>query len=430
MRTGRADRGSGSPSGQREERKLVSILFADLTGYTALTESLDPEEVYGFLRPGILELRRVVEDFGGTVPQIMGDGFMAVFGVPRAHEDDAERAVRAALAVRDHARSLGQARRDVAFPEVHAGVNSGEVIVVPADERAGFAVIGDIVNTASRLADLAPPGCALVDQRTRKGTAHAIRYGPRRVIRAKGKSEGLVAYEAIEARLFPVERRAITTTAFVDREHQLARLDLEFRSAERDGDARVLMVTGDPGVGKSRLASELRERWTATVLTGRCAPFGPRQPLHALTLAVTEAAGVVPAESARAQRSRMEHLARRLAAREGSAAMLRDLRLLIMLAGGRADRTPTSLHDAVRATQSVVEGLARSGPIVIVLDDLQWADGDRHRALRSPVGRWRPPRSDRGRFSEPMAWRHPATGSGPFRFPHGWHREARATPSG
>lgn len=376
MRAGRADRGSGSLSGLREERKLVSILFADLTGYTALTASLDPEEVYGFLRPGILELQRVVEEFGGTVPQIMGDGFMAVFGVPKAHEDDAERAVRAALAVRDHARKLGQQRRDIAFPEVHSGVNSGEVIVVPAQEQAGFAVIGDTVNTASRLADMAPPGRALVDQRTRDRTDHAIRYGPPRVMPAKGKSKGVVAHEAIETLVHPSVRRTIAATPFMDRERELARLEEEFRRAEGAGRARVLVVIGDPGVGKSRLASELRQRWRATVVTGRCPPFGPRQPLHALTAAVTEAAGVVPMESVRAQRSRLDRLSRRLAAKEGSAAMLRDLRLLVTLAGGRAERSPNSLHDAVRAAQSVVEGLARSGPAVLVLDDLQWADGD------------------------------------------------------
>lgn len=380
MRSTRRDH--GSPPGPREERKLVSILFADLTGYTALAASLDPEEVYGFLRAGVLDLQHVVEDFGGTVPQVMGDGFMAVFGVPAAHEDDAERAVRAALAVRDHAKGFNEARRDIRFPEVHAGVNSGEVMVVPADERAGFAVIGDTVNTASRLADLAPPGRVLVDQRTRNRTAHSIRYGPRRVRRAKGKSEGLVAYEAIEVlTLLPGGRRAFAIAPFVDRDEDLARLDEELRQAEREGRARVLLVTGDPGVGKSRLAAELRERWTAAVLAGRCAPFGHRQPLHALTLAVAEAAGVVPGGSGRSVRSRLERLARRLAAGEDVSILLRDLRLLVTLAAGRAGSAPGSLHDAVRAVRGVVERLARSGPTVVVLDDLHWADPDLLRVI-------------------------------------------------
>lgn len=98
------------------ERKLVTLLFADLTGYTALAASLDPEEVYGFIRPAMLGLQRIVEGFGGTVPQIMGDGFMAVFGVPSAHEDDDERAVRAALAVRDHVDELNAGHEGIPFP--------------------------------------------------------------------------------------------------------------------------------------------------------------------------------------------------------------------------------------------------------------------------------------------------------------------------
>jgi len=124
------------------ERKLVTILFADLTGYTKLSATLDPEEVYRFLRHEILELQRVVEGFGGTVPQVMGDGFMAVFGVPATHENDAERAVRAALAVRDHVRALNTSRRGLRFPDVHAGVNSGEVMVAPSEEASGFGTRG------------------------------------------------------------------------------------------------------------------------------------------------------------------------------------------------------------------------------------------------------------------------------------------------
>ena len=138
------------------ERKLVALLFADLSGFTALASSLDPEEVYAFVRPGLDAMRQIAEDHGGSVPHVMGDGFMAVFGVPTAHEDDAERAVRAGLAVRDHARTLARLRAGIRFPEVHAGVNSGEVMVAPASEPGGFSILGDPVNVAARLADLAP----------------------------------------------------------------------------------------------------------------------------------------------------------------------------------------------------------------------------------------------------------------------------------
>jgi SAM-dependent methyltransferase len=137
----------------RGERKLVTLLFTDLTGYTALAASLDPEEVFAFIRPTLADLQRVVEDHGGTVPQVQGDGFMAVFGVPVAHEDDAERAVRAALAVRERIRELNEGRSGLSITEVHSGVNSGEVMVGPAPEASGIAVVG--VDRSSPMLDLA-----------------------------------------------------------------------------------------------------------------------------------------------------------------------------------------------------------------------------------------------------------------------------------
>ena len=165
---------------------MVTLLFADLSGFTALASSMDPEEVYAFVRPGMASLQRIVEDHGGTVPQVMGDGFMAIFGVPTAHEDDPERAVRAALAVRDHARELRRRGTSTPFPEIHAGITSGEVMVGPPGEPGGFAVVGDAVNTASRLADHARPRQVLVDERTRRHSArHALRAG--RLLPAQGK---------------------------------------------------------------------------------------------------------------------------------------------------------------------------------------------------------------------------------------------------
>ncbi len=361
----------------------MTVLFADLTGYTALAASLDPEEVYRFLRPTILHLRRIVEGFGGTVPQILGDGFMAVFGAPVAHEDDAERAVRAALAVRDHVRKLNEGRDGVPFPEVHAGINSGEVMVAPSDEEAGFAVIGDTVNTASRLADLAPAGRVLVDEHTRSRTSGAIRFGPRRARRAKGKAQPVVTFEAREV-LEPTPRRPRRPRPrFRDRTEVLELLQREARQAVRAGRSRVLVVAGEPGVGKSRLAAEFRERsGAAAVLEGRCIPFGQRLPLHALAEAVGEAAGVEAGTGA----SRAETAASRLAAlmaRGGPKTLHRDLQLLL-----GAERIPPgqprgSVHDAARAARTILEHLAGRGVVVVILDDLHWADADLLSFLRT-----------------------------------------------
>src|SRR5439155_11360677 len=155
------------------ERKLVTLLFADLSAYTALAHELDHEEVYRFIRPALAELVAVVEGFGGSVPQVLGDGFMAVFGVPVAHEDDPERAVRAGLAVVARLRELNAETGGMRLPEVHAGVNTGEAMVAPmASEPSGFTVVGDTVNVASRIAGLAAPGHVLAGEQTVELSRH------------------------------------------------------------------------------------------------------------------------------------------------------------------------------------------------------------------------------------------------------------------
>jgi hypothetical protein len=278
------------------------------------------------------ELQRTVEEFGGTVPQVMGDGFMAVFGVPVAHEDDAERAVRAAISLRDHVRRMNALRPPVPFPEVHAGVNSGEVMVAPADEQAGFRVVGDTVNVASRLADLATAGRVLVDSHTVDLTSHAIAYGPRRRMRAKGLAEPLPTFEALAVRAVGhrPSRRRQAAGAFVDRHAEFARLEDELRKAGRLGRSRVHVVSGEPGLGKSRLAEEFARRaHPSTVLSGRCRPFGRRRPLDALAEALSGA--IVPSGMSDPNeiRASLEPVANRVAGVSDRVAVLRDLGVAI-----------------------------------------------------------------------------------------------------
>lgn len=378
----------------RGERKLVTILFADLTGYTALASSHDPEDVYTFLRPTMASLQRIAEDFGGTVPQVMGDGFMAVFGVPVAHEDDPERAVRGALAIRDHVREVNVTGEGLPFPEVHAGINSGEVMVAPTDELAGFQVIGDTVNVASRLADLASGGHVLVDERTRNGTSDAITYGPRTLRRAKGKEEPLATYEALAVRAPPPRPRKgrLAAAGFVDRKDALARLEAEVRAATQARRSRVLLLSGEPGVGKSRLAEEFARRLRrGSVISGRCVPFGQRLPLAALAEAVGGAIGVAPGMDREAVEASVARLVRKAGRRgEDALALARDLRLLLGIE--RPPRRPESIPDAVRAARAVIEGMARERPVTVVVDDLHWADPDLLRVIQSAqASPWRGP---------------------------------------
>jgi class 3 adenylate cyclase/tetratricopeptide (TPR) repeat protein len=368
--------GSGSSAGTgriRGERKLVSILFVDLTGYTALSARLDPEEVYRFLRPGLIALQRIVEDHGGTVPQIMGDGFMAVFGVPTTHEDDAERAVLAAVAVRDYVGTLNAGRRRIRFPAVHAGVNSGEVMVAPAEEVSGFAVIGDTVNTASRLADLASAGKLLVDERTRDRTVHAVRYGPGRALLAKGKPDPVTAYEALGARSGGPAGRRLSAKAFVDRRDVMERIREEVRSAGRGGASRVLLFVGEPGIGKSRLASQVRKLRMGTVLIGRCPAFGAQLPLHALAEALGASLGIAPGVAPATVEAAVRRLRPAIPSADRSA-FSRDVRLLFGSEPVPKGQARGSVHDAGRAARVVLETLARDRPVIVILDDLHWAD--------------------------------------------------------
>jgi class 3 adenylate cyclase/tetratricopeptide (TPR) repeat protein len=361
----------------RGERKLVTLLFTDLTGYTALAESLDPEEVFSLIRPTMADLQRVVEDHGGTVPQIQGDGFMAVFGVPSAHEDDAERAVRAALAVRDRVRELNEGRSGLSIPEVHSGVNSGEVMVGPAPEASGIAVVGDVVNTASRLADLAPPGTVLVEEHTWRRTRHAIRYGPRRSYAAKGKPRPVAAYEARAPRTpFPAGRATPSLgSEFVDRETQLERLSAELRAVREEGRARVVIVSAEPGAGKTRLASEFIKRDPdLVVLAGRATAYGTSVALSPLAAAIGEIAGIAPGSPTRTGSRRIQALAKRVAGGGDTRHLTRGLSLLLGVGDRPESHGSRGTEDALAAARTVLEGLARERPVVVLLDDLHWAD--------------------------------------------------------
>ncbi|MGZ6271311.1 MAG: ATP-binding protein [Candidatus Limnocylindrales bacterium] len=368
------------------ERKLVTVLFADLSGYTALAEALDPEDVYGAVRPWITGFRLIVEDHGGTVPQVMGDGFMAVFGVPAAHEDDAERAVRAALALVTHAAELDTASSGVRFPGLHIGVNSGEVIVVGSREASGFAVVGDAVNVSARLADLAAAGRVEVGEATRVLTARAVRYGPRRLLAAKGKRQPIASYEALAVR--PpgpsVRRNPPTSAPFVDRVAALRRLAAEAHATAMAGRTRVRVIIDEPGVGKTRLAEELRQRLPGfTYLYGACHPYGQRLPLAALAQAIGAQIGIAPGApqaDARRKMRRFVHLAPVGRARPLLAGQLETV--LGVPSGEasegstRAARPGGAAIDAPAAVRPVLRAITQGRPAIIVLDDVHWADPD------------------------------------------------------
>ena len=203
--------------GAREERKLVSVLFVDLVGFTAQSDRADPEDVRGALQLYHADAKRMIEQHGGVLEKFIGDAVMAVFGAPVAHGDDAERAVRAGLRVlagieelnREHGLELA----------ARAAVNTGEAVVAVDPGRGDALAMGDVVNTASRLQSAAPPGGLLVGAATHQATRHVIRYAERDAIDAKGKAEPVAAWLAVEPLSVPAERGG--AAPLVGRSHEL-----------------------------------------------------------------------------------------------------------------------------------------------------------------------------------------------------------------
>jgi class 3 adenylate cyclase/tetratricopeptide (TPR) repeat protein len=267
--------------GDRQERRVVTVLFADLAGSTALGERLDPEDVRE-LQGELFELINTeVERYGGTTEKFAGDAVLAVFGIPQAHEDDAERAVRTALAVRDAFGAFTERvlQRHDAEVGLRIGVNTGEVVSGrEAAARGELMVSGDAVNVAARLQQHAQPGEVLVGQRTQAATSRIVTYTEREALLAKGKSAPVSAWLAVAATAEqePTPRGMAGLTApLVGRDEELAILTAVAGRVDREATPQLVTLFGAAGVGKSRLLSELVRRIPkARIIRGRCLPYG------------------------------------------------------------------------------------------------------------------------------------------------------------
>jgi class 3 adenylate cyclase/tetratricopeptide (TPR) repeat protein len=314
----------------REQRKVVTVVFCDVTGSTALGESTDPEALRALLAGYFERMKGVVERHGGTVEKFIGDAVMAVFGVPVAHEDDALRACRAAVEMRDALPSLGINGR--------IGVNTGEVVTGTAERLA----TGDAVNVAARLEQAAQPGEVLVGSETLRLVRPAAEVGEQRLLELKGKAEAVAAWPLVAA-AGELERRL--STRMVGRERELTRLRSAFDQAEHDRSCQLFTVLGSAGVGKSRLAAEFLGSVEASVVRGRCLSYG-------------EGITYWPV---------VEILKQFATLPEGDAA--RPLRALL---GETED--PASAEEVAWAFRKLLEQEAQLQPVVCVLDDLHWAE--------------------------------------------------------
>jgi ABC-type oligopeptide transport system substrate-binding subunit/class 3 adenylate cyclase len=378
----------------REERKVVTALFADLVGSTALAERLDPEEAKLIVGEAITRIVRAVEDFGGTIKDLAGDGVLALFGAPTAHEDDPERAVRAGLRaaeeIRAYAAEVATGWGVEGF-SVRVGITTGPVVVglVGAGTRVEYGAVGDAVNTAARLQSAAEPGSVLVGAGTRTMVEPLFEWGPPRDLDLRGKADAVRAY-AVQgtapsgARVRGPER---LRARLVGREEELAGAESRVGSVLQ-GTGGILFVLGEPGIGKTRLIAELEESYGraaadrpgARWLEGRCVSYGEAMPYWPFRDLIREWLGVGghdPELRVRvALRRAVENLFRARAEEVYPylGAML-GLALEPDASSRLAELSPEALqYRTFEVVRHVLERLAEDGPVVVALEDLHWAD--------------------------------------------------------
>ena len=349
----------------KQERKLVSVLFVDLVGFTGQSEQADPEDVRDTLRAYQVAAQQTIEAFGGTMEKFIGDAVMAVFGAPVSHGDDAERAVRAGLGVLE---AMGQLRL-----QARAAVCTGEAVVsITSGPATGEALAtGDVVNTAARLQSSAATGSLVVGEETYKLTRNAITYVALPSVDAKGKEEPVRAWLAVAPAL---ARPARSEAPMVGRDRELALLTSIWDGAVGDRHPHLITLVGPPGIGKSRLQREFSRRVQArgaAVARGRCLPYGERAAYGAFTQLVRGIADIYendPPDSARAKLSAA--IEKLLPATE----VEETTRYISLLAGLGVDQPARDRDYLFFAARRLIEGFASIQPLLVIFEDLHWAD--------------------------------------------------------
>jgi class 3 adenylate cyclase/tetratricopeptide (TPR) repeat protein len=365
-----------------EERKVVTVLFADLVGFTGRAETLDPEDVRRMLAPYHARVKTELENHGGTVEKFIGDAIVALFGAPLAHEDDPERAVRAAVAARDALAELNADDPSLGL-HVRIGVTTGEAMIALSarpKEGEGMAT-GDVVNTGSRLQAAAPVDGILVDEPTYRATSSVIEYREAGPVQAKGKAEPVPVWEvvALRARL-GVDIAFKGGAELVGRKEELRLLRDAVARSERERSPQLVTLVGAPGIGKSRLLFEL---WSDLATDpsvfvywrqGRSLPYGEGVSFWALGEMVKAQAGILESDSAEAAGDKLRTAVAGVIGDEVEAWwVLEHLRPLVGLGGPPQDAADRR-REAFGAWRRFFEALAEVRPLVLVFEDLHWAD--------------------------------------------------------
>ncbi|HEY5694870.1 MAG TPA: AAA family ATPase [Gaiellaceae bacterium] len=359
---------------RREERRIVSIVFVDLVGFTSRSEQLDPEDVRAILTPYHGTVRDELESFGGVVEKFVGDAVMAVFGAPTAHGDDPERAVRAALAVRDAVESLNAEQPGLEL-RIRGAVNTGEAVVtLSARPALGEAMVaGDVVNTASRLQQHAPVGEIVVGEETFRATRGAIEYEPLEAVTAKGKTAPLAAWRVVAA-ASAMGVRDLSTTPFVGRDREVSLLDATWERVELERRPHLITVLGPPGVGKSRLSAEFTERVAGRggrVVRGRCLPYRERSAYSAFAMQVKDLAGIFDSDGVDVATDKLRTLVERLVGKDEAVVVAGHLAILL---GFETEATAPDRDSLFQSVRVFIEAGARDEATVFVFEDIHWAD--------------------------------------------------------
>jgi class 3 adenylate cyclase len=362
-------------TGPVAERRVTSVLFADLVGFTPLSESRDAEEVRELLSRYFSECRTVIGRYGGTVEKFIGDAVMAVWGVPVAHEDDAGRAVRAGLELVAAVTALGE-QEGAPGLAARVGVVTGEVAVTVGATAEGM-VAGDAVNSASRVQSVADPGRVWVDEATRELTGAAITYGDVGEHALKGKSEPMHLWQAaaVVGELASRQRVDGLEAPLIGRSGEMRQLKELFHATESSGRPRLVVLDGDAGMGKSRMAWEFEkyiDGLTSTVAwhRGRCLSYGDGVAFWALAEAFRVRLGLVETDSGDTLASGLEAGLARLVP-EDERDWLRP-RLAVLLGTGPAGGF--AREDLFAAWTAFLERVGGGDPVVLVIDDAQYAD--------------------------------------------------------
>jgi class 3 adenylate cyclase len=371
-----ASAGAGSSASPTTERRLVSILFADLVGFTTLSESRDAEDVRALLDTYFETCRAVVDRYGGTVEKFIGDAVMAVWGTPTAQEDDAERAVRAALDLVDAVRRVG-VERDMPDLALRAAVHTGEAVVTIGAAGMGM-VAGDLVNTASRLQSVAPPGTVLVGEGTQRAAGNAIVFEAAGDQELKGKTSPVPAFRALRvvAQRGGVGRSEGLEPPFVGRDSELQLIKDFYHATARERGPRLVSVMGQAGIGKSRLAWEFLKYIDGVTEVvywhqGRSPAYGEGISFWALGEMVRMRIGVGEGADEATTRERLGASLDEFVTDADERRSLEDPLLHLLGIGESRTRERGQLFGAWR---TFFERIAEAGPVIMVFEDLQWAD--------------------------------------------------------